>query len=144
MTDDRQDDETPAVEGEWRGFDAPEGIDPHFAAPDRLPSEIAREAAGEIQPVIESLASKECPYIVKAFDTPGGADYNSDYSWHALDKEKRWELPGSGMLGGSARAYGAKAIEATAPRPPISATYRDSSDIAFLPQLLAPLAAVQG
>ena len=100
MTDDRRDDETAAaVEGEWRGFDAPEGGDPHFAAPDRLPSEIAREAAGEMQPVIESLASKPCPYIVKAFDTPGGTDYNSDYSWHALDKEKRWELPGSGMLG---------------------------------------------
>jgi len=87
------------AEGEWRGFEAPEGCEPRFAGTDRLPSEIAREAAGDAWPVIQALASKPCPYIVKAFDTPGGTDYNSDYSWHALDKERRWELPGSGMLG---------------------------------------------
>ena len=87
------------AEGEWRGFEALKGYEPHFEPPERLPSEIVREAAADAWPVIEALASKPCPYIVKAFDTQGGTDYNSDYSWHALDKEKRWKLPGSGMLG---------------------------------------------
>jgi len=86
-------------EGEFRGFRAPAGFEPQYAWPDRLPSEIVREAAREAWPVVEALATKPCPYIVKAFDTPGGTDYNADYSWHTLDKEKRWELPGSGMLG---------------------------------------------
>ncbi|MGB9620175.1 MAG: hypothetical protein ACPL7K_07170, partial [Armatimonadota bacterium] len=86
-------------EGEFRGFKAPQGCEPHFPFTDRLPSEIVRGAAQETWPIIEALALKPCPYIVKAFDTPGGTDYNADYSWHALDKEKRWQLPGSGMLG---------------------------------------------
>ena len=65
--------------------------------PHRFLSDVARECADAS--VIDSLAAKPCPYIVKPFDTPGGTDYNSDYTWHAFDKEKLWDLPASGFLG---------------------------------------------
>ncbi|MDH7602686.1 MAG: trehalase family glycosidase, partial [Armatimonadota bacterium] len=87
------------IEGEWRAFQAPAGYEPQFHPLDRLPSEIAREAAGEVWSIISTLAHKPCPYIVKTYDTAGGTNYNSDYTWHALDKEKLFELPGLGMLG---------------------------------------------
>lgn len=74
-------------------------VQPDVKLGDRFLSDIAREAAGKTWPVLESLAGKPCPYIVSAYDIGAGTDYNSDYSWHALDKEKRWELPASGMLG---------------------------------------------
>ncbi|MGQ9580941.1 MAG: MGH1-like glycoside hydrolase domain-containing protein [Armatimonadota bacterium] len=87
------------VEGDWRSFDAPAGYEPQLTPIDRLPSEVVKEAAGATWQVLKVLALKPCPYIVKAYDTPGGTDYNSDYSWHALDKEKLFELPGKDMLG---------------------------------------------
>ena len=86
-------------EGEWRAFPAPDECKPQFSPLDYLPSETAREASCDAWNIITALAQKPCPYIVKAYDTPGGTDYNSDYSWHALDKEKLFELPGSGLLG---------------------------------------------
>lgn len=74
-------------------------IQPEIKLGSRFPSDIAKEAAKDTWPVLKALAAKPCPYIVKTYDTRPGTDYNSDYSWHALDKEKRWELPASGMLG---------------------------------------------
>lgn len=76
------------------GFDAPKM---KAAAP--FASDIARDAAGDWWPALESLAAKPCPYIVNAYDVGVGTDYNSDYSWHALDKEKLWMLPWSGSIG---------------------------------------------
>lgn len=70
-----------------------------LAAPGRFLSDAAKESAGEAWPVLESLAGKPCPYIVNAYDTGEHTGYNSDFSWHALDKEKRWALPASGRLG---------------------------------------------
>ncbi len=65
----------------------------------KLPSETVREAAGKTWPVVEALAGKTSPYILKAWDTPGGTDYNADFVWHALDKEKRWGLGWGDRLG---------------------------------------------
>lgn len=64
-----------------------------------FPSETARRIAGDAWPVLESLAKKPNPYIVKAYDVEPGTDYNSDYSWHALDKEKLWDISSPTKLG---------------------------------------------
>lgn len=64
-----------------------------------FPGDLIRESSGEVWPVIHELASKPCPYLVKAFDTHDGTDYNADYAWHVFDKEKRWKLPWRHMLG---------------------------------------------
>ena len=77
----------------------PEVAKVDFRMPSAFPSEIAKAAAGEWWPVLESLAGKPCPYIVNVYDVGKGTDYNSDYAWHALDKEKLWQLPASGLMG---------------------------------------------
>lgn len=64
-----------------------------------FPTDVAKKAASELWPVLEELAKKPCPYIINAYDTGKATDYNSDYSWHALDKEKRWEVPEAGKIG---------------------------------------------
>lgn len=72
---------------------------PEPAALIEFPSDTARRIAGEAWPVLEALAKKPNPYIVKAYDVDPGTDYNSDYSWHALDKEKLWDIPSPTKLG---------------------------------------------
>ncbi|MEI6915384.1 MAG: hypothetical protein WCL39_09655, partial [Armatimonadota bacterium] len=65
----------------------------------KFSSEIAKEAAGSARPVMDTLASKPSPYILKPYDTPGGTDYNADFVWHLIGKEKLWNLPWTGECG---------------------------------------------
>jgi len=90
------------LESEGLGYETPDVRLPSGRLPLAemgLPDFRAMDSASTYWSVIDSIASKACPYIVNAYDTGKETDCNSDYSWHALGKEKRWEIAGSGLLG---------------------------------------------
>jgi len=49
--------------------------------------------------VLTHVSKKPTPYIVKSYDVGKPTDYDADYSWHSLRKEKMFELPYRGRLG---------------------------------------------
>ena len=69
--------------------------------PERFVSDLvcaAAEDSGSTR-VLKSLAGKPCPYILHTYDTGEPTDYDADFVWHCLVKEKLWNLPCSGMPG---------------------------------------------
>ncbi len=59
----------------------------------------ARACEPAMAAVLGALARKPCPYILHPYDTGKATDYNADYTWHAVDKERRWDLPMSNRPG---------------------------------------------
>lgn len=49
--------------------------------------------------VLEHTSEKPIPYIVKSYDVGVPTDYDADYSWHSLRKEKMFDLTYRGRLG---------------------------------------------
>lgn len=49
--------------------------------------------------VLEHTACKPSPYLVKSFDVGKPTDYDADYVWHSLKKERMFGLPHAGRLG---------------------------------------------
>lgn len=69
--------------------------------PERFVSDLVFAAAQDTGStrVLQSLGGKPCPYILHTYDTGEPTDYDADFVWHCLVKEKRWSLPCSGMPG---------------------------------------------
>jgi len=60
---------------------------------------LAKLRTEQLDYVLEWTAKKPIPYIVKSYDVGHPTDYNSDYVWHSLKKEKMFDLPYKGRVG---------------------------------------------
>ncbi len=87
----------PPAKPAFRTLPAP----PRVARPKlELPSEVVASLGDRrLSRVLQGLARKSTPYVLKAHDVGAPTDYDADFVWHDLMKEKLFDLPARGSLG---------------------------------------------
>lgn len=53
----------------------------------------------ELEYILQQSAKKPNTYLLKSYDVGNSIDYEADYVWHSLKKEKEFNLPHSGKIG---------------------------------------------